>query len=69
MPASKISGTDALIREELQKALRKLGAKSDLLSIVGSWGDTMSDEWVLGALQQWNDLQEAASPISSPPNG
>ena len=28
MPASKISGTDALIREELQKALRNLGANA-----------------------------------------
>ena len=57
MPASKISGTDALIREELQKALRTLGARSDLLSIVGSWGDTMVDEWVLDALRDWNERQ------------
>ena len=35
------SRTEAQIREELVKAFRHFGAKSDLLSIVGSWGDTM----------------------------
>ena len=57
MPASKTSGTDALIREELYKALKSLGARSDLLSIVGSWGDTMDDKWVLNALRDWNERQ------------
>ncbi len=33
---------------------RRLGARSDLLAIVGSWEDTMIDVWVLDALQQWN---------------
>jgi hypothetical protein len=40
--------------EELVGALRKLGAKSDLLGIVGSWGDTQEDESVLENLRKWN---------------
>ena len=38
----------------LYDAFQRLGAKSDLLSIVGSWGDTMDPEWVLSALLEWN---------------
>jgi hypothetical protein len=38
----------------LYQAFERLGAKSDLLSIVGSWGDTMDPEWVLSALLEWN---------------
>jgi hypothetical protein len=30
----------------------KLGAKSDLLGIVGSYGDTMPDAWVLEQLKR-----------------
>ncbi len=41
-------------QSELYEAFQRLGAKSDLLSIVGSWGDTMDDEWVLSALREWN---------------
>ena len=39
---------------ELYEALRKHGAKSDLLKIVGSWRDTMDDQWVLNELRRWN---------------
>ena len=31
---------------------RRLGAQSDLLSIVGSWGDTVDDERVLEQMQK-----------------
>ena len=54
MPASKTSETEAGIRHELYKAPVRLGAKSDLLSIIGSWGDTMDDEWVHDAFKAWN---------------
>ena len=43
-----------LIAVELYTAIQKLGGKSDLLGIVGSYGDTMSDDDVLHALRQWN---------------
>ena len=54
---SIVEKTDAKIREELYRAMKSLGAQSDLLSIVGSWGDTMDDEWVLNALRDWNERQ------------
>jgi hypothetical protein len=42
------------IAAELYKALQSLGAKSDLLTIVRSYGDSGPDEWVLEALRKWN---------------
>ena len=35
--------------------LQHLGARSDLLRIVGSLGDTMDDQWVLENLHRWNN--------------
>ena len=46
----------AAIAAELVEALRKLGAKSDLLGLVGSYGDSKSDERVLEALRRWNKV-------------
>jgi hypothetical protein len=40
---------------ELVDTLRQLGAKSDLLTYVGSRGDTMEDDEVLYALRKWNE--------------
>jgi hypothetical protein len=34
--------------------LRILEADPHLLAIVGSWGDTLSDDQVLALLQRWN---------------
>jgi len=54
-------GTDILLavsdysNAELVDTLRKLGAKSDLLTYVGSRGDTMEDDEVLYALRKWNE--------------
>lgn len=42
------------IKNEISKALEGLGADHQLLGIVGSWGDTLSDADVLEALQAWN---------------
>jgi hypothetical protein len=39
---------------ELVEAIRKVGGRSDLLGIVGSYGDTQPDVWVLDALRRWN---------------
>jgi hypothetical protein len=44
----------AEIAVEMYKAAEHLGAKSDLLRIIGSYGDTMPDEWVRDALSEWN---------------
>jgi hypothetical protein len=40
--------------KDVYEALRKHGAKSDLLQIVGSWQDTRDDQWVLNELRRWN---------------
>lgn len=42
------------IKDELYQACEHLGAKSDLLCIIGSWGDTMTDEEILEDLRVWN---------------
>ena len=39
---------------ELYRTLVLLGAESDLLGTVGSWGDSLPDEDVLANLRQWN---------------
>ncbi len=39
---------------ELYRSLVLLGAESDLLGTVGSWGDALPDEDVLAGIQQWN---------------
>jgi hypothetical protein len=46
-----ISPTGAISPDELEGALRKHGAKSDLLKIIESWRD---DQWVLNELRRWN---------------
>ncbi len=46
--------TDEATPEKLYLACAALGARSDLLSIVGSYRDTMDDEWVLNSLKHWN---------------
>ena len=40
--------------DEIYVALENLGAPPVLLSIIGSWGDTLTDEQVLAALKSWN---------------
>jgi hypothetical protein len=61
-------GTDILLavrdysNAELVDTLRQLGAKSDLLTYVGSRGDTMEDDEVLYALRKWNEAAEKPPP-------
>lgn len=48
---------DASYREiaaELYVACERLGARSDLLGVLGSWGDTLPDEDVLALLRAYN---------------
>lgn len=42
------------IMGEVYRILEKMGAKSDLLGTIGSYGDTMSDEDVLNNLRMFN---------------
>lgn len=46
--------TKTAIADELVVALKRLGADPELLSIIGSYGDTLSDEEVLQLLRDWN---------------
>lgn len=42
------------ITQEIYRAMESLGAQSDLLGIVGSWGDSLPPERVLSMLRAWN---------------
>lgn len=42
---------------ELYKTLEILGAKSDLLAVVGSYKDTMSSNEILSDIKVWNESQ------------
>ena len=56
------------IIRELYKTVKLLGAKSDLLAILGSCGDTMTYEETLHDLREWNGYARAAKrkPIAEP---
>lgn len=49
----ELNYTQALIIGKLYDAFEVLGADSHLLSIVGSLGDTLSDQEVLSELNGW----------------
>jgi hypothetical protein len=51
-----IGDTKAEITGELYIALERLGADAELLAIIGSWRDTLSDEEALAALQEYNAI-------------
>ena len=42
------------IIQELYRTVVLLGGESDLLGLIGSWGDSLPDEDVLAGLQAWN---------------
>jgi hypothetical protein len=44
----------AALGNELAETIRLLGAKGDLLRIVGSYGDTLDEEELLSQLRAWN---------------
>jgi hypothetical protein len=44
----------AQIADEIYRALEDLGAGPELLSIIGSWGDTLDDAEVLRLLRDYN---------------
>ncbi len=49
------------IARELYAALERLGADAELLSIVGSWGDTLDEAEVLSMLREYNATGKALS--------
>ena len=54
-----MTSTQKAIFDQMHRALFNSDAKSDLLSISGSFGDTLDDETVLAMLQDWNADAEA----------
>lgn len=50
----KYTRTQKEICSEIYRALEKHGANADILSIVGSWMDTMDDEEILSMLIDYN---------------
>jgi hypothetical protein len=55
------TNTQYEIIREIGELLAKFGAQSDILSIVMSWGDTMSDETTLSYLKEFNQKAEVES--------
>ena len=53
---SKDMSEELEIRKEIYRAIQKLGGKSDILAIIGSWGDSLTDEELLHELKMWNKL-------------
>lgn len=49
-----MSNMKAQIASELYMAIKRLGGDDKLLSIVGSYGDTLDDDDVLLLLRDWN---------------
>lgn len=43
---------------EISKALTSLGACPDLLGIIGSWGDTLTQKQILSLLKRYNQSTE-----------
>lgn len=54
-PQTEVAAKDSIIREMI-RAIKHLGAKSDLLGVVCSYGETYSDEQVLVELREWNQF-------------
>ena len=54
--SGEIALKDAIIRE-MVVSIKQLGAKSDLLGIVCSYGETLSDGQLLELLKEGNELE------------
>jgi hypothetical protein len=49
------------IRSEIYLAMESLGAPPRLLAVIGSWGDTLSDEAVAALLKEWNEQRSSGN--------
>jgi len=56
----KIEDTNVMgeIMHQIYLAIQHFGGKSDILAIIGSYGDTQTDAQILEMLTQWNDKKE-----------
>jgi hypothetical protein len=53
------------IRSEIYRAFEILGANSELLATIGSWGDTLDDEEILRLLKEWNTDEARREKLAS----
>lgn len=60
----KMNNITREIAREIYIAAERLGASVDLLSILGSYGDSLDDEDVLGLLTQHNANLPILNPIN-----
>jgi hypothetical protein len=56
-----------LIRNEISKAIARLGGGSDLIGTINSWGKEIPDEDIYRSLQSWNltKLKEKREELSA----
>jgi hypothetical protein len=55
---SELSKSDLELEiiNQIYKVVENLGGKSDILAIIGSYGDTLDDNNILSFLKTWNRL-------------
>ncbi|MFI0848665.1 hypothetical protein [Mesorhizobium sp. IMUNJ 23232] len=54
---AEIAALNTTDPQSMYDALQRAGGKSDILSIIGSYRDTLSDDEVLERLQHWNTAE------------
>jgi hypothetical protein len=47
--------TTTAIISQIYVAVERMGGNSELLALIGSWGDTLPDEEILECLQMYNE--------------
>lgn len=52
------------LQAEIYRALERLDAPPELLAIVGSIGDTLTEDEALRLLQEWNETGDVAAPTN-----
>ena len=56
---SKFNEKQFEILSEIIKSAALLGGKSYLIGTIASWGDTITDDEVLGCLKSWNEWKKS----------
>jgi hypothetical protein len=54
---AEIAALNTTDQKAMYDALQRAGGKSDILSIIGSYRDTLPDDEVLERLQHWNSAR------------
>lgn len=63
MPQTCLSDTGQKIVYELTQAVKRIDPQNmGLLVILGSWGDTLPDDEILGMLRKLNSMDQRTAP-------